>query len=164
MNSAYYANKIPMYLEDIKNGKREVATLYAIRNQFRKDIADYNIKIFCAHNSRFDVNAVNITQRYLTKSKYRYFFPYGVEIWDTLKMARQTLKANERYENFCYENQFLTKQGRRRYTAEIIYRFLTNNLQFVESHTGLEDVLIEKEIFSFCIGEMPEIDGALWQD
>ena len=41
----------------------------------------YNTNIVCAHNSRFDYNALNTTQRYLTKSKYRYYFPYGTEVW-----------------------------------------------------------------------------------
>lgn len=36
MNSAYYSNKIPKYWEDIKNGKRKVATWFTIR----KDLAD----------------------------------------------------------------------------------------------------------------------------
>ena len=79
-------------------------------------------------------------------------------------MSREVLKNNEKYNEFCYSNNYLTKRLCKRFTAEIIYRFLTNNLEFEESHTGLEDVMIEKEIFVYCVTVKPEINGALWED
>lgn len=162
MSSAYFADKIPQYWKDIKTGTRELKTFFNIKKAFADCVKRNNVKIILAHNARFDYRSLNLTQRYLTCSKYRYFFPFGVEIWDTLKMSRLVLKNNEEYGEFCYLNNFLTKRMCKQFTAEVIYRFLTNNVDFVESHTGLEDVLIEKEIFVFCIAAMPEIDGALW--
>jgi hypothetical protein len=35
--------------------------------------------------------------------------------------------------------------------AEVLYRFISGDNDFIESHTGLEDVLIEKEIFAYCV-------------
>ena len=58
---------------------------------------------------------------------------------------------DEEYAEFCYKNDYLTSRGVRRYTAEILYRFITNDNNFIESHTGLEDVMIEKEIFVECM-------------
>ena len=43
----------------------------------------------------------------------------------------------------------ITKNGKVRLTAEILYRFIERQ-SFIESHTGLEDVLIEKEILAYC--------------
>ena len=57
----------------------------------------------------------------------------------------------------------MTKNLRIRYTAEIIFRWLSANNEFEEEHTGLEDVKIEKQIFEFCVNENPNIDGALWK-
>lgn len=164
MKSAYFADKIPQYWQDIKNGKRELKTFANIKKAFAECAKRHKVKIILAHNARFDNRSLNLTQRYLTCSKYRYFFPFGVEIWDTLKMSREVLKENDNYSAFCWENDYLTKRLVRRYTAEIIYRFLSGDNGFEESHTGLEDVLIEKEIFVFCISEKPEINGALWGD
>jgi hypothetical protein len=113
---------------------------------------------------RFDYGTLNNTQRYLTKSKYRYFFPKNVEICDTLKMARQILGKMPSYKNFCVENGFMTKNNRLRFTAEIIYRFLTDDLDFVESHTGLEDVMIEKEILAYCYRQHKAMNRKLWND
>lgn len=164
MKSAFFAEKIPQYWTDIKNGKRELKTFANIKKAFAECAKRYKVKIILAHNARFDNRSLNLTQRYLTCSKYRYFFPFGVEIWDTLKMSREVLKENDSYSAFCWENDYLTKRLVRRYTAEIIYRFLSGDNGFEESHTGLEDVLIEKEIFVFCVSEKPEINGALWGD
>ena len=47
-------------------------------------------------------------------------------------------------------------------TAEVIYRYLTQNLDFEEEHTGLEDVRIERKIFEYCWVNDPSIDGRLW--
>ena len=164
MESAYFKEKIPQYWDDIVNGRRTLARWKTIKQQIRNDCVCYDVKIACAHNAMFDNRALNTTQRYITTSKYRYFLPYGVEWWDTLKMSRAILKNDDSFGEFCYNNDYLTARGCRRYTAEIIYRFLTGCNDFVESHTGLEDVKIEREIFKFCIEREPKIDGRLWGD
>ena len=164
MASAYFIDKIPQYWDDIKNGKRLLKKWFNIKRQIAEDCELFNVKYVCAHNAMFDNRALNTTQRYQTTSKFRYFLPYGVEWLDTLKMSRQLLKNNEDYGEFCYNNDYLTKNGQRRYTAEIIYRWLSGNHAFEESHTGLEDVEIERQIFKFCLAENPEIDGRLWGD
>lgn len=162
MRSAYFAEKIPMYLAEIEAGKRIVKSWASIKKQIAIDCKRFNVKIACAHNALFDNRALNTTQRYITTSKYRYFLPYGVEWWDTLKMARKVLKNDENYGEFCYSHDYLTKKGQRRYTAEIIYQWLKNDETFTESHTGLEDVKIEREIFEYLIKTENGIDGRLW--
>ena len=164
MQTAYYSNKIPQYYEEIKNGTRVVANLYEIRKTMCDLIAKYNMFAIVAHNARFDYGVCNSTQRYITKSKYRYFFPKGIEIWDTLKMARKIFGTNKNYIAFVEKNNFMTKHKtpRPRLTAEIIYRFLTNDLNFVESHTGLEDVLIEAQIFAYCMKSRKKFEKVLY--
>ncbi len=161
MASAYFSEKIPQYLEDLEKGSRRLAKLNTIRKILAKTMKEWDTNIVVAHNARFDYRSTAKTQRYITSSKYRYFLPYGTEIWDTLKMAREVLKCDKEYENFCYENNYLTKRGCRRYTAEILYRFFTKDNSFVESHTGLEDVKIERIIFAECMARGAE-NGKLW--
>lgn len=161
MESAYFIDKIPQYWEDIKNGTRKLAKFNTIRKVLAETMKKHNTQIVIAHNARFDYRSTAKTQRYLTKSKYRYFLPYGTEVWDTLKMAREVLKNDVDYDNFCYNNNYVTKRGCKRYTAEILYRFFTGDNDFVESHTGLEDVSIEKVIFAECMARGAE-SGKLW--
>ena len=162
MSSAYYAEKIPAYWEEIKNGNRKLRRFHTIQLIIADIIQQYDIKIVVAHNARFDYKSLNLTQRFITSSRFRYFFPYNVQIWDSLKMAREVLKGSDKYRRFCVENGYVTKNKQNRFTAEILYRFITNDTSFVEAHTGLQDVLIEKEIFAYCMREYPQINGALW--
>ena len=161
MESAYFIEKVPQYWEDIKKGTRKLAKFNTIRKVLAETMKKYNTNIVIAHNARFDYRSTAKTQRYLTKSKYRYFLPYGTEVWDTLKMAREVLKNDVDYDNFCYDNNYVTKRGCKRFTAEILYRFFTGDNDFVESHTGLEDVTIEKVIFAECMARGAE-SGKLW--
>ena len=162
MNSAYYADKIPMYWKQIRSGERVLTSWYAIKKTLRKDMAEYGVKEVYAHNMRFDYGTLNNTERWLAKSKYRYFFPYGTEICDPLKMARQVIGTMPTYRKFCQENGYLTKNGQLRFTAEILYRFISKDNTFVESHTGLEDVLIEKEILAYCFKQHKKMVRQLW--
>lgn len=164
MASAYFADKIPSYWDDIRDGKRTLRKWYNIKKELTEDCRRYGVQIACAHNAAFDNRALNTTQRYQTTSRNRYFLPFGVVWWDTLKMARQLLKANDSYGEFCYENGYLTERGCRRYTAEIIYRWLSGENEFAEAHTGLEDVKVERQIFEYCVTTDPEINGKLWKD
>lgn len=152
MQSAYYAEKIPQYWEDIKSGKRKLVTFQTARKALLADMKEFRTNIVFAHNASFDLRALNTTYRYITKSKYRYFFRWGTEIWDTLKMSKDTICKQKSYIEYCKRNGYMTKHKtpRPRATAEILYRYLTGNENFDESHTGLEDVLIEKEILKHC--------------
>lgn len=153
MKSAYYSDKLPKYYEDIKNGNRKIVTLFTAKKIFNEVCKEYNVRAIIAHNARFDYKSTNGTQRYITKSKYRFFLPYGVELWDTMKMAKDTIAKQKTYIRFCEENNYLTKNGKVRVTAEILYKYISGNNDFIESHTGLEDVMIEKEIFSKCMAQ-----------
>lgn len=153
MESAYYADKIPQYWEDIKSGKRILASFWKVKKALKDDIKEYGVKNIFAHNASFDVRALNNTIRYITKSKFRWFFPWSIEIWDTLKMARKTIAKRKDYIVFCAKNNYLTKHKKPqvRLTAEILFRYLSGDNNFVESHTGLEDVLIETKIMAHCL-------------
>ena len=106
--------------------------------------------------------ALTNTQRWLTKSKYRYFFPKDIEICDTLKMARQVIGKMPTYRSFCEENGYLAKNGQLKFTAEVLYRFISQNNDFTETHTGLEDVLIEKEVLAYCFKQHKKMERRLW--
>ena len=113
---------------------------------------------------RFDHGTLNTTERWLTKSKYRYFFPSEYVICDTLKMARDVILKMPTYKRFCIENGYVTKNGQLRATAEILYRFIKKDNDFVESHTALEDVLIEKEILAYCFKQHKKMRRLLWEN
>lgn len=165
MKSAYYAEKIPNYWDEIKNGKRILASFWTVRRAFMDDVKEYGVKNVFAHNAGFDVRALNNTMRYITKSQFRWFFPYSLEIWDTLKMARQAIGKQKSYQRWCSRNGYMTnhKTPRVRLTAEILFRYISGQYDFDESHTGLEDVLIETVIMSHCFRQHKKMDKRLFK-
>lgn len=163
MTSAYYANKIPQYEEQLADGSRKMSNTYEIGKIMRDLCKKYNVRAIIAHNARFDVAALNSTQRYMTGSKYRFFLPYGVPVWDTMKMANQTICKQKTYRAWCVKNGYMTKNNQPRKTAEILYRYITNQDDFVEAHTGLEDVKIESVIFTHCMKQHKKMTPELWK-
>ena len=163
METAFFADKIPTYWEDIKNGKRFLRRLKTIKFILKDVCVQHNVTKIIAHNAIFDYKSCNYSQRYLTSSKYRYFFPYGIEIWDSLKMAREIFGKDSNYISFCEMNNYVTSYNKPRFTAEILYKYLSKDNNFTESHTGLEDVMIEKEIFAECL-RRGCADGQLFRD
>ena len=153
MQSAYYAEKIPNYWNDIWNGKRKVISYYDARAKVHELCNQYNVRAIIAHNMPFDYRATATTQRWLTKSRYRHFFPKDIELWDTLRMARQVVVPMPTYRVWAENRGYVDKYGKPRATAEILYKFITCNDDFIESHTGLEDVEIESQIFAYCMAK-----------
>ena len=162
MACAYFADKIPTYWDEIKNGSRKLARLATIHRSLANDCKAYGVTEIYAHNAIFDNRSCNLTQRYLTGSKYRYFFPFGIRLCDTLKMSREAFGNDEAYNDFCKEHGYKTKNGQNRFTAEILYRFMSGENDFEEVHQGLDDVMIEKEILFECRRRGIE-NGALWE-
>lgn len=147
--TAYYANKFPQYHTDIKEGRRKCVQFSTIRNIANALLAKYDIQNVVAHNANFDCTSLNNTARLLG---YTTFFHRYVEWWDTLQMVADTIAKQKGYQNFCQVNGYMTKHKtpRPQMKAEVVYKFISGNNNFVESHTGLEDCLIEKEIFARC--------------
>lgn len=105
-------------------------------------IVKYKIKEIWAYNVNFDQYAL-----------YRLFGEKNFSI--LLKMIRfcdiipailYTKLLTKKYVKYCKNNNYLTEKGNIMTKAEIVYRFLTNNENFEEEHTGLADVKIETEI------------------
>lgn len=164
MQSAYYFNKLPQYEVELAEGSRVMKSILSIKKELARLCKEYRVKAIMAHNARFDYRSTTKSIRYTTKCEFKYFLPYGVEIWDTLSMARDTICKGTLYRQWCEENGYMTKDNKPQATAEVLYRYITGNKAFVESHTGLEDVLIEKEIFKKCMSYHKPMRKKLFKD
>lgn len=127
-----------------------------ISKDIEKTISRYAIKIMVAHNGNFDKTAMA-----------RLFEDFGVnnpfeniDLLDTMELSK-IITFSKDYANYCLENKdrlnsmkdscFITNSGRVRTTAQAIYCYISNNANFEEAHTGLEDIDIEIEIFKHSI-------------
>lgn len=162
MRNGYYYNKLPKYFLDLGNLNIEHLPFNDIVQIVRQDIADYRIKNICAHNARFDCLALSTTTKYLGCD---YLLPYDIEWWDTMKMVKTTICAKKSYRQFCESNGYMTKHKtpRPQTKAEVLYRFITNDTDFVEEHRAIYDARIESKILAECFRTHKKMEKNLWK-
>lgn len=141
-NTAYYSSKRPIYEEMLVSKLiKRVYWGYAL-NMLLKDIEKYNVSEIYAYNSRFDKNAINHTIQALNGAK-----GFESEILDIMNYI-QPIVSTQDYQGFCESNGYMTKHKtpRPQKKAETLYRYLTNNTDFIEDHMALSDSQIELTI------------------
>jgi hypothetical protein len=165
MRSAYYAEKLPQYHEAIARGEVLTLNIWEARKFVRYICEKYGVSFVAAHNAKFDYLSLNTTVRYLSDGKVRYFLPYGIEWWDTQKMARSTICKQKKYRKFCEENGYTYKCGksvRVRESAEVLYKYISKDNDFKEAHTALADVEIEAQIMWKCFAQHKKMNRKLF--
>lgn len=120
--------------------KYKSVSISEFAKQFAKEIERYQIKRVFAYNVAFDKKAIfNLIGE-------NAFNNLHVQWCDIVSGILTTKLLTKRYVKWCFTNGFTTPTGIASYKAEVVYRYLTGNLDFEEEHTGLADVLIEFEI------------------
>lgn len=157
MLSTFSANKYPNYFDKLENDKRyNVYSVNAISKDIDKLIKKYGIKIMVAHNGEFDRQAMaRLFEEFAVENPFK-----DINLLDTMELSK-IITYSKNYMKFCLENKhkkdnlknsrFITNGGRVRTTAQAIYSYITDNIEFEESHTGLEDIDIEIAIFEKSI-------------
>ena len=101
----------------------------------------YNVRYVMAFNTGFDYCKTKC--RDLLKDR---------EFIDIFLMACQIYAKRKSYIDFCRKNNYFSKSKKSIATsAESFYAFLTNNTEYAEEHTALEDSKIEMAIFLACL-------------
>jgi hypothetical protein len=141
--TGYYANKKPLYYERLKSGYSKKVCWGNAMRYLANDIKKYGITCVYAYNSKFDSRALNFMCAW-----YKVVNGLGgMEILDIMNYIKPITSTKD-YQEFCQVNGFMTaqKKSQPQKKAETLYRYLTNNVDYEEEHTGLEDSLIELEI------------------
>lgn len=138
-----YAKKnFSLYEKMIRNGEitaicTEDEAVEAIENLCKM----FGVKYMTAYNTGFDYVKTKCAR--LIENR---------EFIDGYLMALQTITHKKSYASFCRQNNFKSASGKSCATsAESVYAYLTNNPNYKEEHTALEDCKIEKEIFLACL-------------
>lgn len=101
----------------------------------------YNVRYMMAYNSAFDFCKTACCK--LIENR---------EFIDIYLMTLQTITHLKKYAKFCRENGFRSTSGKSCATsAESVYAYLTDNADYEEEHTALEDSKIEMQIFLACL-------------
>lgn len=147
--SAYYCNKREIYESKLADGiAKSVYWGYAMK-VLANDIERYGVVDLYAFNSRFDMKAIEHTHNCLG-AKSRPTADGILDIMDYISPITET----EVYREFCESNGYMTKHKKPKpqRKAETLYRYLTNNTEFIEDHMALEDSQIELAILLRALG------------
>lgn len=139
--SAYYADKRPLYIQDMRQRLRKMEKYGYICQQMKRDIQYYEVTMGFAYNSTFDMRVFNFNCDW-----FKCLNPFdNVEIKDIRGFVHHFI-VDDDYKNFCETNKLFTEAGNYSSTAETVFRYLSDNNDFEESHTALEDSEIELDI------------------
>ena len=144
--SAYYANKREQYISEMKGRKTIMDKFGYICSQMRRDFKQYNVTMAFAYNSSFDEKVFEFNCDW-----YKCINPFDeIPVKDIRGFAHHFI-VDDDYKAFCEEYQYYTDTGNYSTTAETMYRYVTCNRTFEESHTAYEDSTIECVILEQCV-------------
>lgn len=142
-------------LQDIekKKTKRKYnhVSCETFKKTFQTDIENFKIKKLFAYNVSFDKSSL----RRLFGDE---FINLPLEYCDIISGIVQTRLQTKKYIDFCNSHGFITEKGNVMTKAEIVYKYLTGVIDFVEEHTGLADCEIEYQILLTALNSKKKID------
>lgn len=142
------------YSDALAHDMLESVSAFDALNALYSSMCEYNISFVTAYNVPFDLKAINQTCKHFgvlnPLEVYERLTSNVLDIMDLWRLAKSHI-VTKPYEQFCVENGFLTdKHKKAKTSAEIVYRWISDDVDFVEDHTALSDCLIEVEIYVKC--------------
>lgn len=193
-NTAYYAEKRPIYIEMLKQNQTTIKPWGEVMELFIEDLQ--NVDAVGAYNAMFDFKkAIPFTELYINKlysadyysweqaqrkmcakianenykkneekefdSEYFAFRGEKYPLFDLWGLATKHLLNNATYKKQCLNHNLLTASGTFfKTSAESSFQYLCDKYDFVESHTALDDAMIETYILS-CVAKKHAISTGI---
>ena len=146
-STAYYADKRPIYVNRMKAKKVKMTKYGQVMRAMRADIKNFNVEIAYAYNSSFDERVFEFNCDW-----YKVSNPLDtIPVIDIRPFAFNSMCQTRAYKEFCEKHENFTDSGNYSTTAESVFQFLTQNPNFVEEHTALNDSEIETGILVYCM-------------
>lgn len=165
MKKAFYFNKVDSFYEPNLRCKRMVKKSWrTICVEVSALCQKHRVSVVSAYNLAFDRRVIAATNK-----RYNGFsmFPKGTKELCLWKFACNTELQSDAFEELAMAQGWVSPAGNLRTNAEVAYKFMTGNLNFSESHTALDDALIELDLLKLLMAKHAElpfgVGGATWQ-
>ena len=151
--TAYYADKRDIYVAAMRSRKTVMAKYGYICQAMIRDFIKFEVAGAYAFNSPFDDKVFTYNSDWFKCNN-----PFdNIPIFDIRGYVHQFM-IDDNFKKFCEDNGYFTDSGNYSTTAEVMYRYLTGNTDFIEEHTALSDSEIEAEILLECIKRGAEVN------
>ena len=146
-STAYYADKRQLYVKAMRARKVQMNKFGYICQTIIRDIKKFDVVAAYAYNSSFDEKVFSFNCDWFKCAN-----PFDtIPIYDIRGFVHNSITLSDDYKNFCEDNKLFTDSGNYSTTAETIYKFVSKNIDFSESHTALDDAIIETKILQYSI-------------
>lgn len=151
MDTAYYRDKIPTYSIEIEKGNYQVKKFSEVLATIYSLIDEYKIKTITAYNLMFDLDALQKTSKKVLGETHDFEKLKKLCIWS---FACEVLYTQKTYRKVATKQNWLKEKTKNVLTnAEVGYRYITKNYDFIEEHKGLHDTQIENTILAKCFSQ-----------
>jgi len=147
---AFYGEKIKTFYPQFTPVKFALA-----REEFRSMLKHFNVNIITAYNLNFDMHAIKETLEFTEIGNK--FLNYPLTFFDLWNASCDTILKQKKFKEIAKKEQWITKSNNLQSSAEIAYKYITKNYNFVESHTALEDAIIEAKILQAVLKQKQRI-------
>ena len=144
--SAYYHDKRPLYINLMRSKKAVMDKWGYVMLAMKRDIREYNVTAAYAYNADFDDKVFTFNCDWFKCNNPLENIP----IFDIWGYVSQFISNSKEYQAFCEANQYFTDTGNYKASAEVVFRYLMQDISFEEAHMGLKDVEIEAQILHHC--------------
>lgn len=149
MKKAFYFKKVDsFYKPNIRCNRMDVKSWAVICHDVNKLMKKHGVTTICAYNLAFDSRVISNTGR-----KYGGFMAIGKrEQLDLWRVSCETLLQQRTFKKWCKLMGHVSPAGNYKTNAEVAYKYGIGDWEFQESHTALDDALIEKELLVRLLG------------
>lgn len=130
---------------------RKISDLYmkqlewsSIIGQLKRDIKKYNVEFIGAYNLGFDKRVIEKTHFFFTGKDLDLFDKYF--LIDLYPACAYTILNNDNYKEFAKKHNLVTSVGNYMTGAEPCYKYLFDDLEYIEEHTAATDSIDETKI------------------
>lgn len=145
--SAYYKEKRELYVGKLRSRSSELIKFGFALSNMRYLIRKHEVTAVFAYNSSFDDRVFKFNCDWFKCINPIEHLP----VYDIRAFVHEKLAWSVEYKELCEKLNLFTDNGNYSTTAESVYKFVSNNGEFMEEHTGLEDAKIELQILQYCV-------------
>jgi len=146
------------YIPGLHSGELELFGWRDALQIMRDDVLTFGVDVICAYNLPFDLGALNKTHQRITEKNINLSRFDLLCLWE---FSCSTVCKEALYHQVARQQGqatgWITPANNVRTNAEKVYAFLSGDLNFVESHTALEDAQIETEILQRLLAKRKTI-------
>ncbi len=146
------------YIPGLHSGELQLFGWRDALEIMRDDILTYGVDVIVAYNLPFDLRAMNKTHQRITEKNINFSRFDLLCLWE---FSCSTVCKEALYHDIAWQQGraagWITDADNIRTNAEKVYAYLSGDLNFVESHTALEDAQIETEILQRLLAKRKTI-------